>query len=267
MTTLDPTPSGPASGVLDAFNVNLIALLVALVLTGVGVKLSSFLPSKYYFSFSKFVDTENSTSPFLINTPPYLAEDDICKALERNPSLKQISCNKEGDKEGVKDEASHDDEAYIKEIKLADHAIREQAQAQDSLSNIIGFAIRLLIPAFAGFVVIRTFGPSHELAAATGAAAAAIMLCWPVVVLWKLVVTDDFKNMFGQFLLLYTLGAVSFFYMAKIGAVFGRMLADARIFDIGKVLQQSSAKLIEPALVAIITSVGGKVLENLVLKS
>jgi orotidine-5'-phosphate decarboxylase len=55
--------------------------------------------------------------------------------------------------------------------------------------------------------------------------------------------------------------------MAKIGAVFGRMLADAKIFDIGKVLQQSSAKLIEPALVAIITSVGSKVLENLVLKS
>jgi len=266
MTTLDATPSRPASGALDAFNVNLIALLVALVLTGVGVKLSSFLPSKYYFSFSKFVNTENSTSPFLISTPPYLAEDDICKALERNPGLKQISCNKQGAKEG-EDEAGRDDEAYAKEIKLADRAIREQAQAQDSLSNIIGFAIRLLIPALAGFIVVRTFGPSHELAASAGAAAAAIMLCWPVVVLWKLVVTDDFQDMFGQFLLLYILGAVSFFYMAKIGAVFGRILADARIFDLRKVIQESSAKIIEPALVAIITSVGGKVLENLVLKS
>jgi hypothetical protein len=267
MTILDATPSRPASGVLDAFNVNLIAMLVALVLTGVGVKLSSFLPSKYYFSFSKFVDTDNSTSPFLINTPPYLAEDDICKALERNPSLKQITCKKEGDKEGDKDEASHEDEAYTKEIKLADRAIREQAQAQDSLSNIIGFGIRLLIPALAGFIVVRTFGPSHELAAAAGAAAAAIMLCWPVIVLWKLVVTEDFQEMFGQFLLLYMLGAVSFFYMAKIGAVFGRILADAKIFDLRKVLQDSSAKIIEPALVTIIASVGSKVLENLVLKS
>ncbi|MDX3972037.1 MAG: hypothetical protein QHD01_36315 [Bradyrhizobium sp.] len=263
MTTLDATPSSPASGVLDSFNVNLIALLVALVLTGVGVKLTSFLPSKYYFSFSKLVNGDNSTTPFLITTPPYLAEDDLCKALDRDKSLKQITCNKESDKE----DANRDDEAYEKEIKLADRAIREQAQAQDSLSNIIGFAIRLLIPALAGFIVVRTFGPSQELAASTGAAAAAIMLCWPVVVLWKLVVTEGFQGMFGQFLLLYTLGAVSFFYMAKIGAVFGRILVDARILDLGKVLRESSAKIIEPSLVAIISSVGIKVVENLVLKS
>lgn len=263
MTTLDATPSRSPLGVLDAFNVNLIALLVALVLTGVGVKLTSFLPSKYYFSFSKLVNNDNSTSPFLISTPPYIAEDDLCKALERDKDLKQISCNKAGESE----DANRDDEAYQKEIKLADRAIREEAQAQDSLSNIIGFAIRLLIPALAGFIVVRTFGPTQELAASAGAAAAAIMLCWPVIVLWKLVVTEGFRDMFGQFMLLYVLGAVSFFYMAKIGAVFGGILVDAKILDLNKVLRESASKIIEPSLVAIITSVGTKVLENLVLKS
>lgn len=263
MTTQDVTSPKPVLGGLDSFNVNLIALLLALVLTAVGVKLTSFLPSKYYFSFSKLVNDERSTTPFLITTPPYVVADDVCKALERDKSLKQITCNKDNEKE----DANPGDEAYQKEMKLADRAIRQEAQAQDSLSNIIGFAIRLLIPALAGFIVVRTFGPSQELAASAGAAAAAIMLCWPVIVLWKLVVTESFQEMFGQFMLLYVLGAVSFFYMAKIGAAFGRILVDARVFDLGKVVRESSSKIIESSLIAIISSVGIKVLENLVLKS
>ena len=85
-----PTPSVRLP--IDSFNVNLIALLVAIILTVVGVKLTSFLPSKYYFSFSKVVDTQRSTTPFLINTPAYVVEDDLCKALDRDPNLKRISC-------------------------------------------------------------------------------------------------------------------------------------------------------------------------------
>jgi hypothetical protein len=76
-------PSAPLS--IETFNVNLIALLVAIVLAMVGVKLTSFLPSKYYFSFSKMVDTSRSATPFLISTPAYVAEDDLCKALDRDP--------------------------------------------------------------------------------------------------------------------------------------------------------------------------------------
>lgn len=264
MTTPDVGPSQPAFGGLDSFNVNLIALLFTLVLTAVGVKLTSFLPSKYYFSFSKLVNDENSTTPFLISTPPYVAADDVCRALERDKGLKQINCK---EKDTSKEDVNPDDEAYQKEIKLADRAIRQEAQAQDSFSNIIGFGIRLLIPALAGFIVVRVFGPTQELAASAGAAGAAIMLCWPVIILWKLVVTESFQPMYGQFMLLYILGAVSFFYMAKIGAVFGRILIDAKILDLGKVFRDSSSKIIESSLIAIISSVGIKVVENLVLKS
>jgi hypothetical protein len=263
MTAPDVTSPSSVSGGLDSFNVNLIALLVALVLTAVGVKLTSFLPAKYYFSFSKLVNNDSYTTPFLISTPPYVAADDLCKALEREKSLKQITC----DKDKAKDDVDRDDEAYQQEIKVADRAIRQEAQAQDSFTNIIGFAIRLLIPAIAGFIVVRTLGPSQELAASAGAAAAAILLCWPVIVLWKLVVTESFQEMYGQFMLLYVLGAVSFFYMAKIGATFGRILVEAKVFDLGKVFRESSSKIIESSLIAIISSVGIKIVENLVLKS
>jgi hypothetical protein len=264
MSVDDVTGRRPATGGgLESFNVNLIALILALGLTVIGVKLTSFLPSRYYFSFSKLVDTENSTTPFLIASPPYLVPDDICKALDRDPSLKQINC-KTAEKEGDGTE-----ETYKKEMRLADRAVRQEAQSQDSFSNIIGFSIRLLIPALVGFFVVRTFGASADLTAAAGAAGGAILLCWPVIVLWKLVVTKDFRDLYGQFMLLYMLGAVAFFYMARIGAAFGKIMMDTKLLNISalKILQDSSSKIIESSLIALISAVGMKFMENVVLRS
>ena len=147
--------------------------------------------------------------------------------------------------------------------------MRQEAQTQDLLGNIVGFAIRLLVPVLAGFIVVRTFGPTAELAACAGSTAAAIILCWPVIVLWKLVVAESFQDMYGQFMLLYVLGAVSFFYMARIGATFAGILSDAKLLDISlwKILQTSSSKIVESSLIAVFTAVGVKFLENVVLKS
>jgi hypothetical protein len=89
MTNVTPsepstTPSlGTAS--LLAINVNIVALIVSIFLTVVGVKLTSFLPEKYYFSFSPFVDS-NKATPFLIAPPGHVADEKICDvfAFERN---------------------------------------------------------------------------------------------------------------------------------------------------------------------------------------
>jgi hypothetical protein len=259
MSVDDATSRRPATGVLlESFNVNLVALILALGLTVIGVKLTSFLPSKYYFSFSKLINTEISATPFLITSPPYLDPDDICDAFDRDLGLKQINCSDAG-------KSAEGDETYKKEIRLADRAVRQQAQSQDSFSNIIGFSIRLLIPALVGFFVVRTFGASAGLAASAGAAGGAILLCWPVIVLWKLVVTRDFREMYGQFMLLYMLGAVAFFYMARIGTVFGKIMMDTKLLNISalKILQDSSSKIIESSLIALISAIG----MNVVLRS
>jgi hypothetical protein len=262
MSVDDVTGRRPAmGGGLESLNVNLVALILALGLTVIGVKLTSFLPSKYYFSFSKIVDTERSPTPFLIGSPPYLAPDDLCNVLDREPSLKGISCGGAGQSEG--------DETHKKEVRLADRAARQEAHSQDSFSNIIGFSIRLLIPALVGFFVVRTFGASADLAACAGAAGAAILLCWPVIVLWKFVVTREFRDLYGQFMLLYMLGGVAFFYMARIGAAFGKIMMDTRLLNVSalKIVQDSSSKIIESSLIALISAVGMKLMENLVLKS
>lgn len=255
--------SGTAA-VLNSFNVNLLALIFALGLTVIGVKLTSFLPSRYYFSFSKLVDNSNSTTPFLISTPPYLSEDDLCKALDREPSLQKINC-----KTKEKDGAEVGEDAYKKETRLADRAVRQEAQAQDSFGNVIGLALRLIVPVLVGFFIVRTFGVTEELAASAGAAGGAILLCWPVIILWKLVVTKNFVDQFGQFILLYVLSAVAFFYMARIGATFGRIIIDTKLLDVslGKILQSVSSKIIELSIIALLSAIGIKFMENVVLKS
>jgi hypothetical protein len=59
MTDTSGMPSGGFN--IPAINVNLIALIAAVLFTIGGVKLTAFLPAKYYFSFAQFVNSQNGT--------------------------------------------------------------------------------------------------------------------------------------------------------------------------------------------------------------
>src|SRR5262249_1545400 len=73
----------------------------------------------------------------------------------------------------------------------------------------------------AGFVIGRFYGLEGTLPASIGAAAAALFLCWPVIVFWDVVVTEEFRKLHSQFMTLYALYVICFFYVAKIGAFLG----------------------------------------------
>jgi hypothetical protein len=276
MSTSDATPIGratppPYSFDVFALNVNLIALIAALMFTFVGIKLTSFLPSKYYFSFSKLVDSHKHLEiPFLITTPAYLNEDKLCEILNGTKELQHLKCEtaqqsggaqKDGEPGGAQQEPNIDDATYMKEVQIADRVIRQAAQSEDSLSNLTGLAIRLCVPLLVGFVIGRSFAQPGELAASVGAAAAALLLCWPVIVFWDLVVTEGFKELYAQFLLLYVLYTVTFFYMARIGAIFGVQMRNR-----GSIFSINVSKIIESAVIAIIGGVGARFVESLILK-
>ena len=128
------------------------------------------------------------------------------------------------------------------------------------MSSIYGFAIRLSIPLIVGFLIGRIFGLEGELAASVGASAAALALCWPVIVLWDIVVVEGFRQLYGQFMLLYFFYCLAFFYMARIGALFGIQVSSR-----GSKLAISLSKIIESALIAIIGGVGTKFVEHLII--
>ncbi len=257
----DATPTGGAtppyrSGFdLLTLNVNLIALLAALVLTVVGVKLTSFLPEKYYFSFAKVVEP-GRTTPFLVGPPPYVSDKDLKARLDNDPEWKQNQCGDEGRTPEVAEANSQICQDILK------REIKNGTQSGDFLSNVVGFGVRLCIPLLAGFIIGRVFGPQGELAAPVGAAMAAVLMCWPVVVLWDVAVTPDFKDLYGQFLLLYLLNGVAFFYMARVGTIFGGVMSTR-----APVLTLNFSKIIESSVIAIISGVGAKFVEHLVLKS
>jgi hypothetical protein len=258
-STSGATPPSRSGLDLLTLNVNLIALLAALVFTVVGVKLTSFLPAKYYFSFAKVVQPDRTT-PFLVGTPVYVSEKELGDRLEKNQDWKQKQCEaavKEDESPDVADANSRAcQEILEREIKNATQS------SGDFVSNMIGFAVRLCIPLLVGFIIGRVFGRPGELAASVGAAMAAVLMCWPVVVLWNVAVTPDFKELYGQFMLLYLLNGVTFFYMAKVGAIFGGVISTR-----APVLSLNFPKIIEASVIAIISGVGEKFVEHLVLKS
>jgi hypothetical protein len=254
----DATPTGgatpPSRSGLDllTLNVNLIALLAALLFTVGGVKLTSFLPEKYYFSFAKVV-VPGKTTPFLVGAPPYVSDDELQKRLDKIPDWKQKQCDSEDMPEANSQACEEIQEREIKNVTQS---------SGDFLSNMIGFAVRLCIPLLVGFIIGRVFGRPGELAASVGAAMAAVLMCWPVVVLWDIAVTPNFQKMFGQFLLLYLFNGVSFFYMARLGAIFGSVMS-AR----APALSLNFSKIIESSVIAIIGGVGAKYVEHLVITS
>jgi hypothetical protein len=250
------TPSSNSRGfIIPTINVNLIALLAAILLTMGGVKLTQFLPAKYYFSFSQLVSPNNAT-PFLIATPAYVSEQKLCEIIANDKRLTGLKCNV-GETE---EQPNIDEKEQAKQVEILNQDIKDQLHAGSSTTSLIGLAIRLCIPLLAGFISGRLFGLEAQLAAPLGAAAGALLLCWPVIVLWKLVVADPFKQQYGSFLLLYILYCLLFYYMARLGASLGsqtRGISAPRI---------DLSKLIETLLGAVATGVGAQLVQHVILK-
>ena len=220
-------------------------------------KLTAFLPAKYYFSFSQFVNSPNNTTPFLISTPAYVTEQKLWVLIANDKRLKILKCDKGNE---PAEQPAPDEATQAKEVQLLNEDIKASLQPGDFATNLIGLAIRLCIPLLAGFFVGRLFGPGGQLAAPFGAAAGALLLCWPVIVLWDLVVADPFKGQYGQFLLLYILYCVLFYYMARIGVTLGSQttqISGPRI---------NLSKIIESSAGAIVAAVGTQFVQHLILK-
>jgi hypothetical protein len=222
--------------------VNIFALGIAIALTVLGVKLTSFLPDRIYFSFSKAINTSSRPSPFLI-TPPYLTETELCKALKDNPELKLLKCDDEQTPSPPvpTTETQQQRQAEInKELGLADSFIKAQTQ-QMTLSGILSVLVRLVIPCAVGFLVVRLFGADEILAGALGSAAGAFLLCWPIIILWDYVVSDDWRGLYTQFLALYTLYIVMFFYMGRLGGMISTAVRTPNLaIDYRKIIESVS---------------------------
>ncbi len=248
MTNGDVRPSN--SFRILTINVNLIAVVIAAILTIGGVKLTQYLPSKYYFSFSQLVSPD-TTSPFLIATPAYVTADKLCDMVKRDKRLTGLTCNNEGQQPNQK------------QIEILNQDIKDQVHAGNSTTTLIGLAIRLCIPLLAGFLVGRLFGAEAQLAAPIGAAAGALLLCWPVIVLWDLVVASSFKRQYGSFLLLYILYCILFYYTARLGATLGTQTSlisplSARKIDV--------TKFIETILGVVATGIGTQLVQHVILQ-
>lgn len=249
------SPARPGFEILQA-HIGVAALILSALLTFAGVKLTSLLPDKLYFSYSKVVDNA-ATSPFLISIPPYISPDQLCDVLKSHSEIKQLQCNQNSSQDNAPTSEAYDDE-----VKIANHAVFEAAQRDGFFYSIVGYLIRLLAPLLAGFVIGRIYGLEDLIAAPFGAALAAFILCWPVIVLWDRVVSTDFINHYSEFITLYVLNMIAFFYVARIGCILG-----AQMKVHGPVIRLNLSKIIEGVIIAVASGVAEKVVENIILKS
>jgi hypothetical protein len=266
MANQNDAPAAPDNQLVDIFaiKINLAAALGCMLAVFIGVKLTSLLPEKLYFSFSKVV-TEDQQSPFLIQ-PPHLREDQVCDALKQEKGIKSLQCQTEDEQssqqpndQSEQSNIGASEEDFKKERKLADKAIRLTAN-QNYLYSLLGFLIRLAIPLGAGIVIGRFFSTEGFLAAAIGGGLAAFILCWPVIALWNTAVSEDWRDLRKEFIALYILYILLFAFAARLGAFLGAGFGTKRIS-----LQINKTKIIESVAGSIISAIGIKILEQVIL--
>ena len=236
--------------------VNVVAVVACVLLIIAGIKLTSFLPERLYFSFSKVL-SGSETQLFLIQ-PPYLTEDQACDALRQNKQIKELKCavDETGDSPEDEDRASK----IEKEKKIADRDVQQIANSKHQLDSILALLARLAIPFFAGFLIGRFFLDDGITAAGVGAALAALLLCWPVIVMWDRVVTPDWQSHYSKFIALYVLYMTLFFFVGRLGAMAATKLSSRETS-----FQINTAKIIETVTGSIISGICIKILERAIL--
>lgn len=256
----DNTPSPPVGRGINAADIvatrtNVVAVVACIVLVILGIKLTSFLPERLYFSFSKVL--AGSEAQLFLIPPPYLTEEQACNVLRQNKDIKDLKCSADetGDQEIDENKANN----IEKEKKIADRDVRKVASS-NYLDSILSILIRLAIPFIAGFLVGRFFPEDGITAAGVGAAFAALLLCWPVIVMWDRVVTPDWHSEYSKFIAMYVLYMALFFFVGRLGAMAATRFSARQLS-----LQINTSKIIESVAGSIISALCIKMLERAIL--
>lgn len=152
-------------------------------------------------------------------------------------------------------------ERFLEEEHSAEFRFLEEKIYGIPTDNVpVAFILKLLPPLVAGFFVSVILRPQTPSDVALGAAVVAFLLCWPVIVLWNVVVAEQFRStwliMFG----LYAAYVFAYYFLAKLGAQLGLKFAFrgtpgalAEYVDWNKVLSTTATSLVTSAVVALLT--------------
>lgn len=124
----------------------------------------------------------------------------------------------------------------------------------------IAFLLKLLPPLLAGFAVAAVLRPKLPDDIALGAAMVAFLLSWPVVVLWNVVVDNQYRDTWPIMFGLYTAYIFAYYFLAKLGSQFGIKLSYrsepgkvAEYVDWNKVISTTATSLVTSAVAALLT--------------
>ena len=138
--------------------------------------------------------------------------------------------------------------------------LNEQIHGVPTDNLFVAFLIKLLPPLVAGLLIAAILRPASITEISFGAAAAAFLLCWPVILLWNVVVASDFRDQWPTMWALYAAYILAYFYFAKLGAQLGLRLRTSglsattlKLIEWNKVAGTVLTSLITSVVVAAIT--------------
>ncbi|MEO4042923.1 hypothetical protein AAFN47_15075 [Hoeflea sp. CAU 1731] len=118
-----------------------------------------------------------------------------------------------------------------------------------------------MAPAFVGAFLIGLWRPERAIFdAPVAAGVVAFLFCWPIMVLWDVIVASEWKSLRPQFFALYLSYVLSYFFTARLGVTAAIWAKKSRVsegvranLDFGKIVATLLTTLITTSATALIT--------------
>ncbi|MEM1289625.1 MAG: hypothetical protein AAGH60_14845 [Pseudomonadota bacterium] len=121
-------------------------------------------------------------------------------------------------------------EQHRNNILEADYETLRTAIAQNDGFVFLPAVLLKLMPALFAGIIMGLFQPARALYdTSIGAAFVALMLSWPVVILWEYVVSSRWQDTFGVMLALYAAYIVAYYFAARFGAMLAMLLRRSKL--------------------------------------
>lgn len=258
-----------------AYNINLSALVLGIFIVIVGYKLLSYLPEKYYFTFSKVIEGHTQKAFFV--PPPGVLDSRVCQTLNEYGLIKAeyirssqgeriYACAQEFGIQLAGYDISIDwYDAGLNEVKsdeniskLAEFEVTSAYRSSGSFNFFIAFLLRMLPAAAAGLFLSQIFGSSAKASATISCSVAAFLFIWPVVLFWDLVVNPSWEIQRNLFFIMYAsyiaLYGFTGRFFAILGTEFGPYLRQVPVkIDWGKVATGAVQQVVTAGVAAGLT--------------
>ncbi|MCB1450240.1 MAG: hypothetical protein KDJ67_08990 [Nitratireductor sp.] len=225
------------------YQIRFSGLFLGIFFCVAAVKALTFLPDRYYFSFSKVISGSEQEAFFV--RPPGIDHDSQCAILNTYKLITYENLKVDGGE--LVYECAQKLNIQLSDVDMSKYYWEHDFNGDDSkilsqkitqiyrdngqINFWISFLFKLLPPAATGLILSLIYGKEAEIVSGVSSAATAFIMVWPVIIFWDVIVNENWDIQKNTFFLMYSAYIILYFYTARFFAVIGNSIPVKPLFS------------------------------------